>query len=547
MAREIKYGILLWLRDQVSGGLGKVEAKFRRFGEATAAASRKARYGLLAMAGAVTAITYAAAKQEKADRALADALKSVNAYSDERFKLLKDQAAAIQELTTYGDEEIEALQAQALNLGIQADKLDDVIRGSIGLSKALNLDLNTALRYTALAMQGEYTVLQRYVPALRMAQTEGEKLAIVQDLMRRGFEQARGEAETLTGRLKQLKNTFGDLLETIGQAILGTDSWAGALDKLKAKLKAAIDWIKGLSEGQRKAIVTAAALTAGLLAVTAALSPLAFALAGVTKGIQLLGITSLAAAGKVLAIAAPFAVVAGAAALVLDAFGVLDTGIVKYMERWKPLHTFWTSLAAGMLEVYYAGRRLAAEPFGPKEQEKVEAERKAALQNLWRDYEDRRGEIARQGAGERVQINRQEIEQVKAQIEAAKAGIAGAAGAAAEPAAAPAAGAPGRQAAAAPLADPIAEAIAKAIASDEAQYRKRQLERQQALVENLRKAGYAQQAARARDEAIRLEAALDEYIEQAAATFAALAEKQNDMSKELDRQKRVLARLAVAR
>ena len=354
MAGEIRYGILLWMRDQASGGLDKVAGRLKKIGDQTRTASRTARRGLIAMAGGLAAVTYAAANQQKADRKLADTLKTTGQYSEEMYLKLKALAGEMQNLTVYGDEAVQMLEAQALNLGITADGLDEAVRGAIGLSEALDMDLSTALRYTALALQGEFTVLQRYVPELRKAETESEKLAIVQKLMAAGFEQAKGQAEELGGRLKQVRNRFGDLLETIGMVIFGTEDWGDTLRVIQERLKRAIDWIKGLTAEEIEQIKKTALLVAGVTALVAILSPLAFALGAVVSGLAAIASPAGIVVGLLAAIAA-------ATLVVTDALGVTDTGVLKLLTSMKPLDEFWTELAAGMLIAADMIKRAVAE------------------------------------------------------------------------------------------------------------------------------------------------------------------------------------------
>ena len=162
------------------------------------------------------------AAQEKAENAIASALDSHGDSLDGMLPALKAQAATIQNLTVYGDEFILGLMAQARNLGTTSGKLDEVTRRAVGLSKALGMDLRTALRYTVLAQQGEFTMLQRYIPVLRSATTETEKLTIVNEMAARGWSQARAEIETTSGKYQQLKNTLGDWAEWIGEGVAYT-------------------------------------------------------------------------------------------------------------------------------------------------------------------------------------------------------------------------------------------------------------------------------------------------------------------------------------
>ena len=132
-----------------------------------------------------------------------------------------------------------------LNLGVQANALGAATKQAIGLAEALGLDSAAAAKYTALARQGEFTILQRYVTALREATTQAEKQAIVTDLMNKGWEQAQRNATTTSGALEQLGNAFGDLGETIGDLVSG-DGMGGALIEIKLLVEDLDEAIKSL-------------------------------------------------------------------------------------------------------------------------------------------------------------------------------------------------------------------------------------------------------------------------------------------------------------
>ena len=193
------------------------------------------RYGMMAGAafvGAGVASVKAFAVQEAAENALASAMASHGDAIDALMPKAKALASQIQRETKYGDEDVLGMMAQIRNLGVLPGKLEEATKGSIGLAKALQMDANTAARYTALAMQGEYTVLQRYVPALRTATSAAEKQTIVTDLMNQGYEQAQAETETLDGKFTQLQNAAGDVAESFGNVIteaLDLDTATGGL------------------------------------------------------------------------------------------------------------------------------------------------------------------------------------------------------------------------------------------------------------------------------------------------------------------------------
>ncbi|MBQ2721773.1 MAG: hypothetical protein IJF70_02590, partial [Opitutales bacterium] len=83
------------------------------------------------------------------------------------------------------------------------------IQSAIGLSSALGMDLQSATRASAAAIQGKTELLSRYIPILSECKTDEEKFAKVQELSRSGFAQAKAEADSTLGKLKGCANAWG--------------------------------------------------------------------------------------------------------------------------------------------------------------------------------------------------------------------------------------------------------------------------------------------------------------------------------------------------
>jgi len=207
-------------------------------------------------------------EEEQATAKLAAAIRATGGDVEDLMSQYKAFASEIQAVTTMGDEQVLGLLQQARSFGIARDKMKEATQGAIGLSKAFGIDMNTALRGIALAYEGNYTQLSRYIPELRNAGTEAEKQAILQKAMAAGFEIARAEAQTGTGALLQLQNAIGDLKEQGGKMLLDflAPSIRG-LTEFVAKTTAAIaesrrlrEVAKELSEGKQVAAVDEIAL-----------------------------------------------------------------------------------------------------------------------------------------------------------------------------------------------------------------------------------------------------------------------------------------------
>jgi len=179
-----------------------------------------AKWAGLAIAGALTLATRAAMKQEDAQFLLAAALKISGEWTLKLQHRFNAFAASVQQATVYGDEEVLALMQLQKSLGVTSDKLEEAAKMSIGLATATGRDVQSMAMYVALAQQGEFTMLRRYIPALRSTTDATEQLKIVTEFAAAGFKLAEERAKTSSGALRQMRNALGDVAEVIGKAIL---------------------------------------------------------------------------------------------------------------------------------------------------------------------------------------------------------------------------------------------------------------------------------------------------------------------------------------
>jgi len=133
-------------------------------------------------------------------------------------------------------------------LGVQTSQLEKAAKGTIAL-KSLGLEEAAAHKAVAMALQGNYDMLNRYVPALRSATSEEEKARIVNDLFEKGYDQQKDMLDTVAGQWGALKGRVGDLWEEMGRAIVQSDGVKDALgragDAVKNFTGKVSEWIDG--------------------------------------------------------------------------------------------------------------------------------------------------------------------------------------------------------------------------------------------------------------------------------------------------------------
>lgn len=202
-------------KDEVDGTKNSITGFYMELG---AMAARMVTH----LPSAVTATIQAFGQQEMVLQKLSAAVRTNGGNVSEVLPIMQQFASDIQAITTYGDEQVHSMMAMATSMGVNSGQMDIVMRSAIGLSTALGMDVTTATKAAASAIQGKTGMLQEYIPSLVKCKTEEEKLAQVQRLSESGFAQAEAAANTLDGKLKQAANAWGNLQEVMGEAFAPT-------------------------------------------------------------------------------------------------------------------------------------------------------------------------------------------------------------------------------------------------------------------------------------------------------------------------------------
>ena len=239
--------------DTASGGLWKQFA----FGQIAVNALKKA-YD--ALKGVVEDSIKNALGQEKAENDLKAALEITGRTVDGNLKHYLDFAAAQMKVTTYTDDEIEASQALLLQLTrLDQQGVDRATKGAMGLATVMGMDLHGATVMVTKAMEGNFGALGRVGIKVAENLTVEQKQASLLDQLEKLYQRSTKETDTFGGSLKQLKNSWGEVLETTGTAIIKNETLQKAVKDLKEwtdKLASSPDfqlWLNTVIDGLVKA------------------------------------------------------------------------------------------------------------------------------------------------------------------------------------------------------------------------------------------------------------------------------------------------------
>lgn len=205
------------------------------------AAGMKQIGGMIAGAFAVGAIAnfakqiFALANESiKVENELSAAIKANGKEVKTTMAAYKAFANEMQNKTTVDDESV--LSALRLAETLQSDAPMEAAKNAIALSKAIGVDLNTAVKMAVMAQSDMYTMLSRYVPALRDAQTETERLTEYNKLLASGQQMLTDELETAQGKIIQNQNAWDNVKESWGTLISESSLLSFVLKKINDDL-----------------------------------------------------------------------------------------------------------------------------------------------------------------------------------------------------------------------------------------------------------------------------------------------------------------------
>ena len=298
--------------NQVEKGLGQLEKKLTSIGKSLSlkVTAPLTALGVVALQNADT--------QAKAETKVATALKSTGNQVGYNLDQLKAYASELQSKTIFGDETIlnDVTTRLLAFTNITGDNFKRTQQMALDMSTALEMDLGSAATMLGKALDdpiGKMSALSRaginftdeqkaMVKQLVETGDTAKAQSIMLDALEQKFGgQAEAAAKVGMGALKQLRNSWGDFLEQIGNTL------TPFINKIAAFLQRIVGMLQGMSPTMQKVVVV-------IGGIAAAIGPLLIGISGVIKLIPMLsaGFSALLSpvgiiTAAVLALAAAFA------------------------------------------------------------------------------------------------------------------------------------------------------------------------------------------------------------------------------------------------
>jgi len=246
------------IADHTEHGTSKASAALKRFGQIL--------FSVLAVREIIhfgEATVKAFSESQDAIAQTEAVLKSTNQVAGVTAKVVTDLATSLQKQTKYSDESIRSAENMLLTFtNIGKDVFPDTTRAVLDMSTAMGQDLQSTSIQVGKALQDPVlgaTALQRVGVRLTESQkdliqqmvgvgdTAGAQKVILQELQREFGGSAEAAGGTFSGSLAKLKNSFNDVQEAIGGALVkGFTPLAQKMSDFVASDKFQL-WLKNLT------------------------------------------------------------------------------------------------------------------------------------------------------------------------------------------------------------------------------------------------------------------------------------------------------------
>lgn len=198
--------------------------------------------------------------EEDAIKRLSTALALQGKFSTTAIEGLRGYAGEMEALTGVQDHVIAGNLALLASLTkLNSDGLKKAETAALDMSSALGIDLDTATRLVAKGIEGNVSAFQRYGITIQQGRNETENFAnVVGKLNERFGGAAKGNLETFSGAVLNLKNAFGNAFEVIGRVITNNEALKTVISQLAGLFKQLEEYVTqnadALSKGLSSAI-----------------------------------------------------------------------------------------------------------------------------------------------------------------------------------------------------------------------------------------------------------------------------------------------------
>lgn len=186
--------------------------------------------------------------QEKAETKLINTMKVLGQFTQASISDFTNFASELQSVSTVGDETSLRLLSMAKSFGLTNKEAKSLVKTSADLSAATGRDIDGAFKTLLKTFTGTSTELKRLGFDTNQLTSEQMRMGAAVDLVAKRFKGlAAVETKTLVGSLKQLSNSWSDLLEDVGRLLSEFLNLPAAIGFLRKSVEEARKAVKSFS------------------------------------------------------------------------------------------------------------------------------------------------------------------------------------------------------------------------------------------------------------------------------------------------------------
>jgi hypothetical protein len=196
--------------------------------------------GIGAVIAFLNKTTEAALEAQKTQTKLRATLMATGAEVQSNVSRFNELAKTLADTTNTSKATTLSMVSLALNMGIGVDQIEAMTTSAIGLSEAIGVDAEDAMRALIKATEGNFKALDKAIPAVRNATTAEAKLAEIQKISNRGLQEKAALTRTVAGETEKFGMALKALYVSVGNL---------QLDGLIRKYELMITLVKVLTGG----------------------------------------------------------------------------------------------------------------------------------------------------------------------------------------------------------------------------------------------------------------------------------------------------------
>lgn len=179
-----------------------------------------------------------AKKEEVALRQLATSMALAGTATKTSAQELSDFAGRMEDLSGIGDDVVASNLAVLSSLTkLDSEGLQQAQMAAIDLSAALNIDLDSATKLTAKAIEGNVAGLKKYSVEVQSSANETKQFANTMEALSQFAGSAEQKMKTFEGASTAVGNSFGNFVEEIAKSITGNSVFIAVLGEVSKIFK----------------------------------------------------------------------------------------------------------------------------------------------------------------------------------------------------------------------------------------------------------------------------------------------------------------------